>query len=75
MSHSGVRAFPWRRAMAIGLGLLRLPPEAFWAMTPRELAAALEGLAGTVHGGDGPPTRADLEALMRGFPDAARPRR
>jgi uncharacterized phage protein (TIGR02216 family) len=50
--------------MAIGLGVLRLPPDQFWSMTPRELAAAI-----------GPPEtrpaplRAELEALMRAHPD------
>ena len=29
--------------MAAGLGTLRLPPAVFWAMTPKELAAALRG--------------------------------
>ncbi len=34
--------FPWKRAMGFGLGVLRLSPDAFWRMTPRELAAAME---------------------------------
>ncbi len=38
--------FPWRQAMAFGFGRLRLSSAAFWAMTPRELAAAAEGAAG-----------------------------
>ncbi|MCK0196345.1 phage tail assembly chaperone [Ancylobacter sp. 6x-1] len=52
--------------MAFGLGHLRLAPEAFWRMTPRELSAAL-GPA------PGPPValdRAGLAALMARFPDA-----
>jgi uncharacterized phage protein (TIGR02216 family) len=54
--------------MALGLGLLRLPPARFWSMTPRELAAALRGHFGTsTHA---PPlSRADLDGLMRRFPD------
>ncbi|HEY9055561.1 MAG TPA: rcc01693 family protein [Aurantimonas sp.] len=60
-------AFPWQEAMGAGLGLLRLSPPAFWAMTPRELAAALAPL--TAAGGAMPPQRADLAALMRRFPD------
>lgn len=32
--------------MAAGLGVLRLSPRDFWTMTPRELAAAIEGLNG-----------------------------
>ncbi|MFG1295038.1 rcc01693 family protein [Xanthobacter variabilis] len=61
------RAFPWDEAMGLGLGILRLPPEDFWRMTPRELAAAAGGLAPR------PPAvlrRADLAALMARFPDA-----
>lgn len=52
--------------MQAGLGLLRLPPSAFWAATPRELAAALAPF-GTVAGEA--PARAALTALMRRFPD------
>ena len=51
--------------MAFGLGVLRLPPAAFWAMTPREVAAVLAHAAGAA----GPPGRASLAALMRRFPD------
>ena len=31
--------------MAFGLGVLKLPPAAFWAMTLRELAAVMRGCA------------------------------
>lgn len=51
--------------MAAGLGAMRLSPQAFWAMTPRELAAAL-GPGARTHGA---PRRDDLAALMRRFPD------
>ena len=59
-------AFPWRRAMQLGLGLLRLAPRDFWTMTPRELEAALSAF------GFAPPSRldrAELEDLMLRFPD------
>ncbi len=53
--------------MAAGLGLLRLSPDAFWAMTPREFAAAIGSLVPlSVR-----PTRRDLGGLMQQFPDAA----
>jgi uncharacterized phage protein (TIGR02216 family) len=52
--------------MAAGLGVLRLPPDAFWRMTPRELAAALDGLAG---GNAAPLGRGELAELMRLYPD------
>lgn len=58
--------FPWDEAMAFGLGVLRLCPQDFWAMTPRELAAASRGLYGR---GGGAADRAALEALMAAFPD------
>ncbi|HEY8261617.1 MAG TPA: rcc01693 family protein [Methylosinus sp.] len=60
--------FPWGRAMAFGFGVLRLSPGAFWSMTPRELAAAAEGVYGRAPSA---PSRATLEALMRDFPDGA----
>jgi uncharacterized phage protein (TIGR02216 family) len=56
--------------MALGLGHLRLPPGAFWAMTLPELAAALRGTGG-VH--PAPMVRGELDALMARFPDAKHP--
>lgn len=56
-----MKGFPWAEAMAFGLGTLRLPPEQFWRMTPRELAA----LASTSN----PPREDDLAELMRRYPD------
>jgi uncharacterized phage protein (TIGR02216 family) len=54
--------------MTAGLGLLKLTPQAFWAMTPRELASAVAFVSGA-YGMPGAPTRDDLVALMRRFPD------
>jgi uncharacterized phage protein (TIGR02216 family) len=62
--------FPWSEAMAFGLGVLRLSPGAFWAMTPRELAAAHDGVAGRK--GAAALGRYDLEALMALHPDGER---
>jgi uncharacterized phage protein (TIGR02216 family) len=53
--------------MHAGLCLLRLPAKDFWAMTPRELQAALGGLRPRA----AVPERAGLEALMAAFPDEA----
>lgn len=53
--------FPWRALMYLGLGRLRLAPADFWAMTLRELHAAL-GVRSVLR-------RADLDDLMRKFPD------
>ncbi len=52
--------------MATGLGLLRLSPDAFWAMTPREMAAAMGALRGPA--GEAP-NRARLAQLMQAYPD------
>jgi len=65
------RPFPWRQALAIGLGVLRLSPEQFWRMTPREFAAALRGLYGD-HAT--PLDRATLDAVAARFPDRSRAR-
>lgn len=54
--------------MALGFGRLRLSPRDFWAMTPRELALALNAGRGPT-GAAQPPRRDDLAALMRIFPD------
>jgi len=52
--------------IGFGLGVLRLPSDAFWNMTLRELACAIEAVAGP---SQQPPERADLDWLMRRFPD------
>lgn len=54
--------------MEAGLGTLRLPPPVFWAMTPRELEAALRGAFGVTQAVR-PMSRADLAALMQAYPD------
>jgi len=61
--------FDWDAAMAFGLGLLKLPPSTFWAMTPRELDAALAGHFGRARI-QIPPSRRDLDAMMAAFPDS-----
>ena len=53
--------------MAVGLGTLGLAPVAFWAMTPRELDAAVRGRLGGVRQAALP--RASLDAMMTRFPD------
>ena len=60
---------PWSEVLAFGLGVLRLSPKAFWAMTPRELNAAFYGVTGgQCH--PVPMARGELEKLMQRFPDA-----
>jgi uncharacterized phage protein (TIGR02216 family) len=53
--------------MGFGLGALKLSPAAFWAMTPREMAAAIRAVLPDAAGGFG---KTRLEALMRRYPDA-----
>jgi uncharacterized phage protein (TIGR02216 family) len=54
--------------MIAGLGHLGLAPRDFWAMTPRELDAALRGHYGLAADA-GPLDRAALLRLMGAFPD------
>lgn len=53
--------------MKIGLGHLRLPPDAFWRMTLPEFFAACDGYLeskGVKKSGDGAPTRDEVDALF-----------
>ena len=59
--------FPWGEAMRFGLGALKLASREFWGLTPRELAAAVEGAGGRARGR--PPERPVLDRLMAAFPD------
>ena len=61
-----IEPFPWKDAIGFGLGVLRLAPEAFWRMTPRELAAAIEAVRGRAVA---PLGRTGFDDLMRRFPD------
>jgi uncharacterized phage protein (TIGR02216 family) len=58
--------FPWEAAMGFGFAVMRLSPVEFWAMTPRELAAAMRAFG---HGIHAPPGRVDLARLMETYPD------
>ena len=60
----GLEPFPWEAAIPAGLARLRLAPRDFWAMTPRELSAAL-----APPGGPWPLRRGELAALMEAFPE------
>ena len=61
-----LQPFPWRQAIGFGLGVLRLSPQQFWAMTPRELAYAIEAASGR---GGAPLPRAAFNELMKRYPD------
>lgn len=54
--------------MAVGLGLLALPPSDFWRMTPKEIDAAFRGRFGSAANLPAP-LRSDLDRLMQLFPD------
>ena len=60
------RPFPWAEAMQFGFGVLHLSSDAFWRMTPRELAHAIAAVRGRA---PAPIERGDFDALMRQFPD------
>ena len=55
--------------MRLAFGAMRLSPAAFWALTPRELAAMARALSGAMAT---PPERAAMDELMKRFPDARR---
>jgi uncharacterized phage protein (TIGR02216 family) len=57
--------------MQFGFGVLRLAPDAFWKMTPRELAQAIIAVRGPMLS---PIERGDFDALMKAFPDDLVPR-
>lgn len=57
--------FPWKQAIGIGLCVLRLSPQQFWSMTPRELAYAIEALTGR----SPPLDRGAFTQLMKRYPD------
>ena len=59
-------AFPWREAMQLGFGVLRLGSKEFWGLTPRELSAAFEALSGHRPAA---PDRERLGKLMERYPD------
>lgn len=51
--------------IGFGLGVLRLSPEQFWRMTPRELAYAVEAVRGR-----SPPLNRDaFTEMMKRYPD------
>lgn len=66
-NNKGGRLFPWAIAMQFGFGVLKLPSQQFWALTPRELEAAM-----MAHYGGRPQAPLDrraLGALMERYPD------
>ena len=62
-----VAGFPWSASLAFGLGVLRLPPAQFWALTPRELLAL--ATPPRLSPGGAAPDRTVLDALIDRFPD------
>lgn len=59
------RRIDWTALIGVGIGRLGLAPDAFWALSPVELRAALGGQ----WGGAEPLGRGGLEALMAAHPD------
>jgi uncharacterized phage protein (TIGR02216 family) len=65
---SVLKPFPWDEAIGFGLGVLKLPSEQFWRMTPRELALAAQAASGR----SAPLARTELAQLMTRYPDERR---
>ena len=63
-----MQPFPWNDAIGFGLGVLKLSPEQFWRMTPRELAFAIEAVCGRAS----PLDRKAFDQLMASYPDELR---
>lgn len=56
--------------MGAAFGALGLNSHDLWAMTPRELGAAMRFIEGRGTGGSGvAPSRQDLQQMMQQFPD------
>ena len=64
-----MKPFPWAEAMGFGFGVLRIAPDAFWRMTPRELAHAIRAVRGPAVA---PLLRTEFDDLLARFPDAPR---
>jgi len=62
-----VTPFPWDVVMHVGLCLLRLPAKDFWTLTPVEFFLMTSGARPRAPATD----RAELDELMRAFPDQA----
>lgn len=59
---------PWHDIMKFGLGYLKLPPDAFWRMTLRELDAAIDvTLMNPLN--YSVPDVAQLDQLIKTYPD------
>jgi uncharacterized phage protein (TIGR02216 family) len=65
MSAAPCSRFPGNRRSVSGSAVLRLSPEQFWRMTPRELAYAIEAASGR----SAPLDRNALAQLMARYPD------
>lgn len=61
-----MKPFPWTDAMGFGFGVLGLSSDAFWRLTPRELAQAVRAVRGDVAL---PIGRGEFDALMQRYPD------
>ena len=62
---SGQKPASWQELMAFAFGILKLTPDIFWAMTPREFDAA----AAPYLPSNSSTKRGTLTALMQAFPD------
>ena len=63
--------FPWREAMQVGFGVMRLSSREFWGLTPRELAAAFEGIFGADNFATGAEGAGDDDGGLSGWGEDA----
>lgn len=61
----------WPTLIGFGLGILRLSPQSFWSMTPRELTAAAGGFYSAGNGSAPPMDPQTLQDLRTRYPDTA----
>lgn len=70
MTETDCPALPWRELMEFGLGELGLSPTQFWAMSLKEICAAINGKRQLrFKDTGGAPSGADLAELIAAFPD------
>lgn len=65
MSHDNTGNIRWLELMRLAYLHLGIPPQQFWALTPKEF----DVLISRIYGSDATITRSDLEELYNRFPD------
>lgn len=71
MMNNHKELLPWRALIRIGFGQLKLSPQQFWQLTPKELKYAIEGAIEAATGThfENQFSYENLDHLMKQFPD------